>query len=187
MACRHKVGKPLSEPMMGSLLTHICITRPQWVKPKFMAHSMAWRKCDTIFTYIKTIIYIIDTYIYIHTDEIIWINQQPTWHEVTINEIAEPTQTVPQHVLRERLGLRHHKQTLSDHIVFGHQRLRLWHTYVAVTDTNQPVRRRGKSREVWCIYPRSLQRWCGLKTEEIVLVIMVVALVMAPVFYAILM
>ena len=24
--------KPLSEPMMGSLLTHICVTRPQWVK-----------------------------------------------------------------------------------------------------------------------------------------------------------
>ena len=24
--------KPLSEPMMVSLLTHICITRPQWVK-----------------------------------------------------------------------------------------------------------------------------------------------------------
>ena len=28
--------KPLSEPMMVSLLTHICITRPQWVK------SLAW-------------------------------------------------------------------------------------------------------------------------------------------------
>ena len=25
--------KPLSEPMMVSLLTHICVTRPQWVKP----------------------------------------------------------------------------------------------------------------------------------------------------------
>ena len=24
--------KPLSEPMMVSLLTHICITRPQWIK-----------------------------------------------------------------------------------------------------------------------------------------------------------
>ena len=28
----HRPGdKPLSEPMMASLLTHICITRPQWV------------------------------------------------------------------------------------------------------------------------------------------------------------
>ena len=27
--------KPLSEPMMFSLLTHICVTRPQWVKLMF--------------------------------------------------------------------------------------------------------------------------------------------------------
>ena len=30
----HRLGdKPLSEPMMISLSTHICDTRPQWVKP----------------------------------------------------------------------------------------------------------------------------------------------------------
>ena len=30
---RRRLGdKPLSEPMMVSLLTHICVTRPQWVK-----------------------------------------------------------------------------------------------------------------------------------------------------------
>ena len=29
----HRPGdKPLSEPMMGNLLMHICVTRPQWVK-----------------------------------------------------------------------------------------------------------------------------------------------------------
>ena len=32
MACRLPGDKPLSEPMMVSLLTHICVTRPQWVK-----------------------------------------------------------------------------------------------------------------------------------------------------------
>ena len=32
MAWRWPGDKPLSEPMMVSLLTHICITRPQWVK-----------------------------------------------------------------------------------------------------------------------------------------------------------
>ena len=32
MAWRRPGDKPLSEPMMISLLTHICITRPQWVK-----------------------------------------------------------------------------------------------------------------------------------------------------------
>ena len=31
MACRRDGAKPLSEPMMVNLLTHICVTRPQWV------------------------------------------------------------------------------------------------------------------------------------------------------------
>ena len=31
-AWRRPGDKPLSEPMMVSLLTHICVTRPQWVK-----------------------------------------------------------------------------------------------------------------------------------------------------------
>ena len=32
MAWRRVGDKPLSEPMMVRLLTHICVTRPQWVK-----------------------------------------------------------------------------------------------------------------------------------------------------------
>ena len=32
LAWRRWGDKPLSEPMMASLLTHICVTRPQWVK-----------------------------------------------------------------------------------------------------------------------------------------------------------
>ena len=31
MSWRRSGDKPLSEPMMVSLLTHICVTRPQWV------------------------------------------------------------------------------------------------------------------------------------------------------------
>ena len=31
MACRRPGDKPLFEPMMVSLPTHICVTRPQWV------------------------------------------------------------------------------------------------------------------------------------------------------------
>ena len=31
MAWRRPGDKPISEPMMVSLMTHICITRPQWV------------------------------------------------------------------------------------------------------------------------------------------------------------
>ena len=34
MAWCRSGDKPLSEPMMVSLLTHICLTRPQWVKKK---------------------------------------------------------------------------------------------------------------------------------------------------------
>ena len=35
MAWRRPGDKPLSEPMMVSLPTHICVTRPQWVKIGF--------------------------------------------------------------------------------------------------------------------------------------------------------
>ena len=35
MAWRRPGDKPLSEPMMDILLTHICVTRPQWVKTSF--------------------------------------------------------------------------------------------------------------------------------------------------------
>ena len=35
MAWRRPGDKPLSEPMMASLLTHICVTRPQWVNGYF--------------------------------------------------------------------------------------------------------------------------------------------------------
>ena len=34
MAWRRSCDKPLSEPMMVGLLTHICVTRPQWVNGK---------------------------------------------------------------------------------------------------------------------------------------------------------
>ena len=35
MAWRRPGDKPLSEPMMGSLLAHICVARPQWVNRRF--------------------------------------------------------------------------------------------------------------------------------------------------------
>ena len=45
MAWRRPGDKPLSGPMMVSSLTHICVTRPQWVKlPQMLAllvHSMS--------------------------------------------------------------------------------------------------------------------------------------------------
>ena len=40
MACRRPGDKPLSEPMMVSLLTHICVTRPQWLKERGRCFSL---------------------------------------------------------------------------------------------------------------------------------------------------
>ena len=39
MAWRRSGDKPLSEPMMVSLLTHICVTRPQWVNAWWALYS----------------------------------------------------------------------------------------------------------------------------------------------------
>ena len=42
MAWRRSGDKPLSEPMMVGLLTHICVTRPQWVNTLWPRHAI-WR------------------------------------------------------------------------------------------------------------------------------------------------
>ena len=43
MAWRRPGDKPLSDPMMVSLLTHICVTRPKWVKSMKPGHEyMRW-------------------------------------------------------------------------------------------------------------------------------------------------
>ena len=39
MAWRRPGDKPLSEPMMVSLMMHICVTRPQWVKFYFIQNQ----------------------------------------------------------------------------------------------------------------------------------------------------
>ena len=46
MAWRRPGDKPLSEPMMVSLTTHVCVTRPQWVK------NMAWCCCVLYVTHL---------------------------------------------------------------------------------------------------------------------------------------
>ena len=51
MAWRRPGDKPLSEPMMVSLPTHICVTRPQWVNAlklrldgwRFPIHFLEWK------------------------------------------------------------------------------------------------------------------------------------------------
>ena len=51
MAWRRSGDKPLSEPMMVSLLTHICVAWPQWVKGAVdhktsLVQVMAWYRTD---------------------------------------------------------------------------------------------------------------------------------------------
>ena len=53
MAWRRTDDKPLSQQMMVSLLTHICVTQPQWDKEKFeRGFSVELRKIE-IFTWGK--------------------------------------------------------------------------------------------------------------------------------------
>ena len=40
MAWRRPGNKPFSEPMMIHLRTHICVTRPQWVKMRYSVNEM---------------------------------------------------------------------------------------------------------------------------------------------------
>ena len=46
MAWRRPGDKPLSEPMMVSSLTHICVTRPQWVKIQQGLDTTRFSVCD---------------------------------------------------------------------------------------------------------------------------------------------
>ena len=46
MAWRRPGDKPLSEPMMVSLPTHICVTRPQWVNLGQL--NSLWRSCRSL-------------------------------------------------------------------------------------------------------------------------------------------
>ena len=42
MAWRRPGDKPLCEPMMGNSLTHICVTRPQWVNTLWNQYGNYW-------------------------------------------------------------------------------------------------------------------------------------------------
>ena len=50
MAWRRPGDKPLSEPMMASLLTHICVTRPQCVDSELTSYVM-WQMMKTLGPY----------------------------------------------------------------------------------------------------------------------------------------
>ena len=47
MAWRRSGDKPLSEPMMVNLLTHICVTWPQWVNPWHVFIDLTYKMSAT--------------------------------------------------------------------------------------------------------------------------------------------
>ena len=53
MAWRRPGDKPLSEPMMVNLLTHICVTRPQWVNYPAVEVEHGWVITHHCFTLMK--------------------------------------------------------------------------------------------------------------------------------------
>ena len=57
IAWRLPDDKPLSEPVMFSLPTHVCVSRPQWVKPQVMyiARHLQYvtAKGDVVFVYTR--------------------------------------------------------------------------------------------------------------------------------------
>ena len=54
MAWRRPGNKPLSEPIMVSLLTHICITRLQWVNKEIKSVISTWCWCQECNGYISS-------------------------------------------------------------------------------------------------------------------------------------
>ena len=56
MACRRPGNKPLSEPMMVSLPTHICVTRPQWVNWHCLVPETIPRLLQQIFQYFAELV-----------------------------------------------------------------------------------------------------------------------------------
>ena len=56
MAWRQPGDKPLSEPMMVRLPTHICVTRPQWVKYQSRTHTRQDHDHDSIGMQIYTLV-----------------------------------------------------------------------------------------------------------------------------------
>ena len=56
----HRPGvKPLSEPMMVSLLTHICVTRPQWVNQIAVDVSHGWIVTSQPFMVMSWFVYVL--------------------------------------------------------------------------------------------------------------------------------
>ena len=84
MACRRPGEKPLSELMAVSILTHICVTRPQWVesimaqrKEKFSRHQSMQIKLLLCSHHVVLNMFITDPFYWQGwVDSWVWVNYQ---------------------------------------------------------------------------------------------------------------
>ena len=96
MAWRRPGDKPLSEPMMVSLLTHICVTGPQWV------NSLAPGKFDWNFTHVifKQVL-AIDGWGISCEIALMWMSLDFTDDQSTLVQVMDWCRQAPSHYLSQ--------------------------------------------------------------------------------------
>ena len=100
MAWRRPGDKPLSEPMLISLPTHICVTRPQWVKGPIKI-SLTWNVTIDI-TFKTSCLAIYSYWVSIHELLIIWsLQSQCVWHDATYS--AFPAQELFKYIYHDSI------------------------------------------------------------------------------------
>ena len=85
MDWRWSGGKPLSEPMMISLLTHICVTRPQWVKALF-CNVFCVRKTNNPVTHVLYV-----TRLVLQQKTVIRSQGEHLYKLISHNNVSEPS------------------------------------------------------------------------------------------------
>ena len=96
MAWRRPGDKPLSEPLMANLPTHICVARPQWVKCDFSLIPLFWH-CLIV----SHIIFVYNSNITVTILKSVWPSDTIWWHRSgsTLAQIMACCPMAPSHYL----------------------------------------------------------------------------------------
>ena len=88
MAWCRSGDKPLSEPMMVSLLKHICVTQPQWVKRRLtgLQQNIA-QTLDNCNILVYMQIFVVIRYMKICIGNVFWLNSNPTEFFVSLLDL----------------------------------------------------------------------------------------------------
>ena len=96
MAWRLPGDKPLSEPTLVSLLTHICVTRPQWVNSLSIGRCVFGLKCLRF----RGIVVI--TFMSISSATVFkWMAQDPTDEKSTMDQVMAQCHQATSHYLNQ--------------------------------------------------------------------------------------